>query len=158
MRQDAWEKYNRGLPTKIELEIAQPQNLAVIEGDVGSVIESTRKLAEVTHGPVVRIEISMGRRKGSLAKDTVDSVLSYFTQGAGGSEDVRKLNCTSANEEGAEIINFLNDLLRESREVDVPEGDPDRHYEKRAQWLTACFRAHFSYIAEVYGVSNVDMG
>lgn len=155
VRSDAWEKYNRGLPTKLELEIAQPQNLAVVEGDVKSVIEATRDLAEVTDGPVISITVKMGRRKGSLAKETIDSVLSYFSTGPGGTEDVRKLRVTSSDEDGSEIINFLKDLLRESRDVNVPEGDPDGHYESRRRWLETCFRMHFDYISRVYGSSDI---
>lgn len=153
--QDAWNKYNRGLPTKFEISLAQPQNLAAVEGEVGSVIESTRTLAEIYDGPIINVEITMGRRKGSLAKKAVDDVIKYFTNGAGGTEDVRKLSATSVNEDGTEQVNFLNDLLRESREVQVPEGDPDGHYKKRRQWLDTCFRTHFDYIKDVYGVSDV---
>ncbi len=48
---DAWAKYNRGLPTKLTLTIAQPQNLEAVEGNVGSVIDSTRTLSEIYDGP-----------------------------------------------------------------------------------------------------------
>ncbi|MEO1346434.1 MAG: hypothetical protein AAFV74_20015 [Pseudomonadota bacterium] len=155
VRKDAWTKYNRGLPTKLQLTVAQPQNLASVEGEVGSVIESTRTLAEIHDGPVITVEIKMGRKKGSLAKDVVDGVLKYFTSGPGAEEDVRKLSATSVNEDGAEAINFLNDLLKERRDIDVPEGDPDGHYGKRQSWITTCFNSHFDYIKEVYGASSV---
>lgn len=155
VRRDAWEKYNRGLPTKFELTLAQPQNLAAVEGDVGSVIDSARTLAEIADGPVVTIEIKMGRRKGSLAKEAIDGVIKHFMTGSGINDDVRKLAATSANEDGSEAVNFLNDLMRESRDVSVPEGDPDGHYNKRKEWVKTCFRMHFDYIKEVYGASNV---
>lgn len=158
VRRDAWEKYNRGLPTKFTLTVAQPQNLEAVEGDVGSVIESTRTLAEIADGPVITVEIKMGRRKGSLAKGAIDGVLKYFTSGKGATEDVRALSVTSANEDSSEAINFLNDLLRESRNVEVPEGDPDAHYKKRCSWITTCFSIHFDYIKEVYGASHVAQG
>lgn len=155
LRKDAWTKYNRGLPTKFSLSVAQPQNLKAVEGTVGSVIESTRRLAEIADGPVITIEVNMGRKKGSLAKDTIDSVLQYFTNGGGATEDLRKLQVTSANEDGSEAINFLKDLLKESRDIELPEGLPEQHYEKRRSWVKACFEMHFEYINGVYGASNV---
>ncbi|MEM0948373.1 MAG: DUF6731 family protein [Pseudomonadota bacterium] len=155
VRGDAWEKYNRGLPTKLELEIAQPQDLSVVEGKAASVIEATRNLADATNGPVISVTVKMGRRKGSLAKDTIDAILNHFSTGTGGSEDVRRLQVTASDEDGAEVINFLNDLLRESRDIDVPEGDPEGHYERRQRWLKTCFDAHFEYISKVYGSSQV---
>ncbi|WP_169576969.1 hypothetical protein [Sediminimonas qiaohouensis] len=97
----------------------------------------------------------MGRRKGSLAKDAIDGVIKHFTTGPGATEDVRKLSATSADEDGSEAINFLNDLLRERSEIEVPEGDPDNHYRKRQRWVTTCFNGHFDYIKEVYGAPNV---
>lgn len=81
-----------------------------------------------------------------LAKDAIDGVIKHFVSGPGSTEDVRKLCATSANEDGSEPINFLNDLLRERRDVEVPEGDPDGHYAKRQSWIKACFNTYFDYI------------
>ncbi len=154
VREDAWEKYDRGLPRKFELEIASPQNLESVEGDPGPVVDSFRRLGEITDGPVIRVEVKMGRRKGALAKKALDPIIRYFYQGAGRTEDVRKLTVTSADEDGSESINFLDDLLKESRDVEVPEGDPDGHYKKRRDWLETCFGMHFEYIRQVYGASD----
>lgn len=157
VREDAWQKYNTGLPTKFIVEVAQPQNLAEVEGEVGSVIASASNLAEITQSPVLHIEVKMGRKKGSLAKPIIDGLVNYFTKGQGGTEDVRKLCATTANEDGSENINFLREFLREQRSVEVPEGDPDGHYQKRAQWIKSCFGVHFDYTKRVYGGTNVNL-
>lgn len=156
VNKDAWSKYNRGQPTKLTLTIAQPQNLTSVEGDVGAVIESTRRLSEIYDGPVITVEVKMGRKKGSLAKKAIDGVIRHFTTGQGSTDDVRALSATAANEDGSEAVNFLNDLLRESSDIDVPEGDPDGHYEKRKNRIKSCFNTHFKYIKEVYGASDVE--
>ena len=155
IRKDGWEKYNRGQPTKFVFTVAQPQNLEAVEGEIGSVINSTRTLAEIYDGPVMTIEVKMGRNKGSLSKPPIDGLIKHFTQGQGATEDVRKLSATSVNEDGSEEINFLNDFLRETRDVEVPEGDPDGHYSKRISWVATCYNMHFDYFKEVYGASNV---
>lgn len=132
VREDAWEKYNRGVPTKYEIEIAQPQNLARVEGEVGSVISSATTLAEISGVPIITIEAKMGRAKGSLIKEAVDSIIKYFTVGEGGKEDVRKLKVSAADDIGSEEINFITDFLRETKDVTVPEGESNGHYAKRA--------------------------
>ena len=155
VRKDAWEKYNQGLPTKFAIEIAQPQNLEAVEGEVGSAIASAQNLADIANGPIIYIEVKMGRKKGSLAKQSVDSFLEYFRTGDGHTQDVRKLCATTATEDGSEMVNFLHDFLREQRDIEVPEGEPDAHYTKRQACVTSCFLTHFAYIQEVYGASGV---
>jgi hypothetical protein len=155
VRQDAWVKYNTGLPTKFTVEVAQPQNLPEIEGEVGSVIQSAQNLAEMAQSPVLLIETKMGRRKGSLSKSLIDGLLGYFTSGQGGTEDIRKLSVTSSNEDGSEAINFLKEFLKENRSVEVPEGDPDTHFQNRQKWIETCFKMHIDYIKKVYGATDL---
>lgn len=155
IRRDGWEKYNRGMPTKLTLTLAQPENLQYVEGEVGAVIESARTLSEKCCAPVITVEVKMGRRKGFLEKSVIDSVVQFFSIGQGATEDVQTLSATSVNEDGAESINFINYLLKESRDVELPEGDPDKHYEKRRTWIKSCYNTHLNYIKEVYGASDV---
>lgn len=137
------------------IEIAQPQNLEAVEGEAGSALASARNLADIADGPVIYIEVKMGRKKGSLAKQSIDDILNYFRTGDGHSQDVRKLCATTSNEDGSEVVNFLKDFLREVRDIEVPEGDPEGHYTRRQSCLASCFQTHFSYIQEVYGTSAV---
>lgn len=79
----------------------------------------------------------------------------FFTSGEGKAQDVRKLSVTSSNEDGSIPVNFLHDLLRERLDLEVPEGDPDGHYEKRSGWITIFFNVRFDYIKKVYGAINL---
>lgn len=151
VRRDAWTKYNTGLPTKFEIQLAQPADLEAVEGPVGTVIQSAQTLSDIYDGPVITIEIKMGRRKGSLTKDAVDSVLRYFTEGAGASQDVRKLSATTSNEDGSEEVDFLKEFLMDKRDISTPEGQPEEHYAIRRATLSSCFRSHNDYIRQVYG-------
>jgi hypothetical protein len=155
VREDAWAKYNTGLPTKFMVEVAQPQNLPEVEGEVGSVIQSAQNLAEMAQSPVLMFETKMGRREGSLSKNLIDGLLGYFTSGQGGTQDIRKLSVTSSNEDGSEVINFLKEFLKENRSIEVPEGKPDEHFEIRQQWIETCFKMHFDYIKNVYGATDL---
>jgi hypothetical protein len=49
-------------------------------------------LAEVFEAPIIRLEVSMGRRKGTLARQAVESVIRFFTDGDGRLQDVVKVS------------------------------------------------------------------
>ena len=156
IREDAWQKYNRGLPTKFEIEIAQPRSLEEVEGPVGSLIGSAKTLAEMVSGPVIAIEIKMGKRKGALVKEPITKLLQHFSNLSSEETDIRRLSATSASEDGSEAINFLQEFLKEARSITVPEGDPEGDFTARCKWIGACFNTHFDYIKKVYGGSNVE--
>src|SRR4051812_9138437 len=44
LNEDAWERYNLGEPRSLTLTVASPQNLPRIEGEVGSVLASSKRL------------------------------------------------------------------------------------------------------------------
>lgn len=151
IRRDAWERYGRGSPSSVVLEIAAPADLPAVEGEVGSVIASTKRLAEMANAPVITIEVKMGRTRGSLSKGFVDGILDFFTRGEGREQDVRKLGVTSRTEDAAEYIDFLQEGLKHSDTLDLPSDDPNVNYRARRNYLEACFNESFDYIRGIYG-------
>ena len=132
VRDDAWERYNKGTLRKFEFKIASPSALDEIEGSVGSVAESSRRLTEVFEAPVIRFEVSMGRRKGSLARQAVEHVIKFFTSGDGRLQDVQTMKAVTKGDDG-EIanVNFIEDDLILSEAFNLPQTDPDKHYESK---------------------------
>ncbi|MBR9766513.1 MAG: hypothetical protein GYB53_24100 [Rhodobacteraceae bacterium] len=154
IRRDSWEKYNKGKPTKLSFTIAQPTNLAAVEGEVGSVIASTKRLAEIAEAPRIHIEVSMGRGKGSLRKGVVDDVLKFFTTGVGKTEEVKQLQVNSSTDDGTEMIDFLTELLKDTDHLELPDGDPEGHYKVRLAWLKEAFDKHYDQIELMHGAAS----
>lgn len=154
VRRDAWERYNRGLPRKIEMTIASPENLPAVEGQVGSVISSVKNLSEQSDGPVVTVSISMGQARGTLSKRMVDGVLQFFTRGAGAQEDVRKLRVRTSTEEGVDDVSFISEFIRKSDVLDIPDA-PDQNYASRRKFVSDAFDEFYDDIRDIYGPQDV---
>jgi hypothetical protein len=133
--------------------LANPGSLPSVEGEVFTATEASKRLAEFFDALMIRIEVSMGRRKGSLARQAVDKMLNYFTQGAGKDADVRGLTVRAKPGEGGETdpIDFIEEMLTVKDTVELPEANPDAHYAIRRAFVKQCFSAKYEYISEVYG-------
>lgn len=152
VREDAWERYGRGTPSKFTIEIAAPSELPSVEGEIGSVIESAKRLAEISSAPVISLEAKMGHSKGSLKQKSVDKLIQFFTKGKGSTHDIRKLNVTNRHDDGpSEEIDFLKEFLACTSHLELSGNDPDVNYDTRKIYLTACFNDNFAYIKTTYG-------
>jgi len=151
VNEDAWERYNRGQPRNLTFSVAAPQNLQNIPGLPGGVLAASRHLAEITHAPIVTVEVSMGSFKGSLFKNAVDQIVRSFSsedhQG-----DVRSLTVRT-KEEGhpADEIDFIKDLARDREVLDLPPADPAGHIQRRYAFIERAFGARLGVLREMYG-------
>lgn len=151
MNEDAWERYDRGEPTKLTLSIAAPQNLENLPGVAGSVLGASKRLAEITEAPVVTLQVSMGRARGSLSKQAVDAVLRAFTTEEQ-EENVRSLSVKSRVEGlPSDEIDFIKDLARDQAVLDLPSDNHDGHLQIRYAFIERSFEARLAYLRERYG-------
>lgn len=150
LNEDAWERYNRGQPRTLTLSIAAPQHLANLEGPSGSVLAASRRLAEVTHAPIVTIQVSMGHNRGGLFKAAVDQVIRSFSSEEieGG---VRGLS-VKTKEEGqpTDEIDFLKDLARDQETLDLPSNNHAEHLQRRYAFLERSFQPRLPILREMY--------
>jgi hypothetical protein len=94
----------------------------------------------------------MGRRQGSLLKDATERVLSAFTRlSREGRADVKVLSASVADNDGSDSIDFLDEHLIVRDSLDLPDGDPERNYRLRADFLSLSFNNNLPYIHELYG-------
>lgn len=151
----AWDRYKTGKPRKITLTIANPTNLAAVEGEVGGVLSASGKLNEIFEGPVITIEVSMGHKKGFLNPLHVEKILNYFTKGEGKGADVRSLKASVKPDDGSptDELDFLNELLV-SRDTLELSGDPLKDYARRKAFVLAELKSHTPYLKKVYGPAN----
>ena len=152
---DAWERFDRGEPKRFSITMAAAGNAQAVDPVTGSIASGARQIGEALAGTTVRIEVSSGRARGSLSKDALRSIITYFGGDEAGSSGVTSLSVTSkqADERSDDIINFLDDLLKMTREVNLPLRDIDGHYQERRRIVTACFAETFDYIQQYYGTA-----
>jgi hypothetical protein len=151
LNEDAWERYNEGAPRSLKVSLAAPQNLAPIEGPAGDVLAASRRLAEISHAPVITVEVSVGRRQENLAKRFVDSVIRALTA-EDAADNVRKLTVKTKEEgEPSDTIDFLNDLSRDQEVLDLPSNDHEENIRRRLRFIERSFSERLPGMRELYG-------
>lgn len=148
----AWSRYAKGKPRRLTITLANPTNLAAVEGEVGGVLSATGKLNEIFDAPVITIEVSMGHKKGALNGGHVEKILNFFTKGDGRQHDVRSLRASVQPDAGgpSDDLDFLNELLV-SRDTLELNGDPVKDYERRKAFVLQELKKHSQHLKAVYG-------
>jgi hypothetical protein len=151
----AWERYKKGKPRKLLITIANPENLAAVEGDTSGVLSASSKLKEIFDGPVITIEVSMGHKKGWLNLEKVQSALEFFTMGGGQDADIRTLRASVKpdDESALEDLDFLNEMLISTDNLELV-GDPNKNYALRKAFVRVELARHLPYIKQVFGPQN----
>ncbi len=148
---DAWDRYNRGNPKTLTLSIASPQQLDGLAGASGSVLEASKRLAEITHAPIVTITVTMGHARGGLFKRSVDQIVRAFSSEEQG-DAVRGLSVKSkVDGMPSDEIDFLKDLARDRDILELPSDDHDQHLRERWNFIERSFVARLPALREMYG-------
>jgi hypothetical protein len=152
-REDAWDRFNRGVPRKLVMKIANPQHIPKnLSQEADAIGAGVANIGEALRGAYVTIEVSMGRKSGSLAQNAVARVIRRFKRARDQHElDVEVLNASVAEEEGTDMIDFLDEHLTVRETLNLPEQDPDRNYQIRQDFLTAQFHDNLAYLHRLYG-------
>lgn len=147
---ESWQRFNSGLPRKFTIRIASPEQVDGLPETADTVAGSAANIAEATRGAYVTIEVSMGTRRGSLAKESISRIIRYFS---GSSDvDVRSLSASVKSDgSGTDVIDFLKEFLFFKDVFDLPDKDAVRNYEIRRDALRTNFRSRLAYIRSVYG-------
>jgi hypothetical protein len=154
-RADAWTRFNSGLPRRLLLKVASPEHIPAgnaLDSETRTISEGLATISEALRGAVITIDISMGQKRGSLLKGATERVLRAFRRmERAGELDVKTLSASVKDDEGTDMIDFLDEHLVVHDRLDLPDGNPDRNYELRATFLETTFNANLRYIHEHYG-------
>lgn len=150
---DLWERYGNIQPRRFSVTLASIDDPEDVEGDVGAIIQSGRVLHELTNGPTVSITVRAGADDGALEKGVVRRMI----DGLLGSEDpgfeVTSLSVSGEDEDtdASDVLNFLDDVLREKSDIDLNGMTADQSYAARISFLRHSFAQHMDYLAQHYG-------
>jgi hypothetical protein len=154
-RADAWNRFNSGVPRRLVLKVASPSHIPAgnaLDNEARTVGDGIASISEALRGASITIEVSMGQRRGSLLKGATERVLRTFRRmKREGEIDVRMLSAAVTDDDGTDMIDFLDEHLVVRDRLDLPDNDPNRNYELRAAFLEATFNANLGYIHEHYG-------
>lgn len=147
-----WERYGNMRPRRFSVTMASINDPVEAEGEVGALISSGRILHEMTNAPTVRISVSAGE-DGSLQKGVIGRLLDGFLGNDDPGLEITSLSVSGEDEDtdSNEVLNFLDDVLKERGELDLNGMDALASYNARIAFLRGCFAQHMDYIAHRYG-------
>lgn len=149
---EAWDRFNRGLPRKLVVRIASPEAVAGLPAAAGTVAGSAADVSEAMNGAYITIEVSMGNKKGSLDVNAVRNLIRTFRQSE--EVDVRHLSASvKPDGSGTDVIDFLEEYLVFKDVFDLPENDAERSYTMRRDILRNAFGNRLEYIQAHYGAA-----
>jgi len=139
LRQDAWERFNKGEPKKFEITVAPPDNFNVLDYDGEAVLRSIKAMAEAHKAATVTISVSVGRSRKNHLQNIRKTINSLFEAGTSGKLNVQKMKAVMENEDRSHDrhIDFLHELLSKREKLDLPENDPDLSYNRRNSAIRA---------------------
>jgi hypothetical protein len=139
------------------MKIASPEHISDLgpnglNNEAETIGAGVANIGEALRGAVITIDVSMGQKKGSLLKGATERVLRNFRRlGQSGELEVKMLSASIADDDGTDLIDFLDEHLVVRDRLDLPDGDPDRNYALRATFLESSFNSNFGYLHKLYG-------
>jgi hypothetical protein len=123
----------------------------MLDDEARTIADGIASIGDALHAPYITIDISMGHRKGALDRGIVTRVINQFknllhTDGA----TVETLSASVSDDDGPDMIDFLEEYLVIKTRLEFPNKNPDGHYEMRKAFLESTFNANFEYISNTY--------
>lgn len=142
VRDDMWEEFRGAAVRKIDIAIASPATLDRVDrGAAAAAVSSIRDMAEAYEAPKIRIEMSMGTRRGSLSEAIKGLVRHMRQQTIQHHADVTKIKARiKSGEERPEEIDLLDDILSVREDLELHERDPDTNYNIKLSALREAMR------------------
>ncbi|MGU3496300.1 hypothetical protein ACLBXM_19850 [Xanthobacteraceae bacterium A53D] len=136
LRDDMWERFDRSRPRKLQIAVASPSDLSVVEGEASTVLSAIRQMGEAYDAPKVSIELSMGHASGGLSSRVKDLVKKLIAANDRDDIDLTKLKAMgSADGLYDSDVDFLGEMLAFTETLELHARDPDINYELKIQYL-----------------------
>jgi hypothetical protein len=150
IRDDAWEKFIQREPKFFEIKVAPTDSLGSLDIEDDTMRGTIRNLKSTYGGATFRIKVdveSVGQdgamanpdslRSGPLRR-LVESAIPFI----GKRNQVRSLKVGTLNGDDDDIINFLVETVKVDYDVDLPDRDPEKHYQKREALLKRAIKSN----------------
>lgn len=153
--EDVWERFGRMKPKRFSVTLASVTNPEAVEGAVGAVLSSGKRLKEALNAPTIHISVREGGLPDGMNKGAVSQIISGLLDHNNEGYQVTSLSVQGEDEEedGGEVLNFLDDILKDVGEVPLNDLTVDQAFEARIVFLRACYAQHVDYITSYYGTA-----
>jgi hypothetical protein len=136
LRPGAWKRFNSGEVRKLAVRIASPDHL----GDVGpkdqAAASAIKAMAAAYEAPSIRIEFSMGNRKGKLAEAVKTFAKGIWDSVQKGGAGVEQLQAVTYSEDGRDEIDLIEERLKIGDDLALDDRDPEKNYKIKKAFLS----------------------
>lgn len=148
---DALERFQAGNARRLTVKFAGIDRIEILDDPNIPAAQGARMIGNAYAGLDVEITVSVGRsRDSALAQrpilDTVNRLM--------GEPGVVKLITKLEGDD--QPLDLLHEQLKHSADLDLPEGDPERHYTVRRAFLRETFDRYRDSIVRQFGEPNGD--
>jgi hypothetical protein len=149
MREDALERFKHRNVRSFTVRFASPENLEALDDKGIASARGARLLAEAFHGLDLTISVGVGRkRKKFLDFGRVSREVKALL---GSDADVAELEVKANEDEEGQTIDFLQEHLKCSANLPLPEADHKKHYQVRKAFLKSEFQSRLEYLVKQFG-------
>lgn len=149
LREDALDRFKHRKVRSFTVGFASPENLEALDDKGIASARGARLLAEAFHGLHLTISVSVGKKqKKFLDFARVSKEIKALL---GSNADISQLEVQANEDEEGRSIDFLQEHLKCEETLNLPEGDPKKHYEVRRKFLKEQFAERSKYLTELFG-------
>jgi hypothetical protein len=150
-RPNTIQRFENETPTSFTVGVSGIRSFAGIGPDKEDMEDQLEEWAEFFGGMNIEITVSTRADRGGLDKDRVIQKLRRFL---GLREQIEAVRTLKANTiESDQAFNFIKDLLKEHRTLELRPNDPDYNREKRLEFVRECYDQHRPYLRRIAGVA-----
>ena len=153
LRQDALARFEEETPTKLRVKIARVNRFRGLAIDGGDFERGLARMAGLFDAPTIDVTVSARGRDGGLNEisvlDTVRRLLRLREQG----EAIKAI--TAETDESADPFNFVQQLLKYTEVLDLPDNDPTAGRAARISFVRRCFEDQLDYLRAAYAQPQV---
>ena len=140
VREDMWERFEAKDPRTLELTVADPRTLAQAAREELPVLDAMAAMGRAYNAPTITVRLSMGHHRGQLGDNITAAARRLLRMRASGAIDLQKLKARCSDEEGADDINLLDEMLEHKEELELHNKDPDVNYAVKLNYVKRCMR------------------
>lgn len=149
LRGDGWARVQQGNVRKLAIGFASPTDLALLEREGVSGMQSANELARTFRAPQIEIILSVGRsRRDHLDNDRSKGLIRRLLEP---DVSLNTLDAKISLPNGVEDVDLLSEAMSIEQTMDLPEGSPDGNYQARKAFLNTGFSERIDYIIQHYG-------
>jgi len=124
-----WERFGKSDVKRIEIKIAQPDNLASVLPNAHSAASGLGTMAEAYDAPIIKVELSMGHNKGFLSSKVKELAKAIFDGAADDNgPELRGLSAVTYLDDAREEVDLIEERIKVREDLPLDDRDPDKNY------------------------------